>query len=83
MLINGPPGTGKTSLAAAICNEANLNFVRMNMFDSRIYSTLGDGKITGFLKLVKNSTPCAIILEDIDSFFSNESGGKENERRTM
>ncbi len=83
LLINGPQGTGKTTLATAICNEAELNFLKLSLYDPRIYSSLNDGKMSTFLKSAKNSTPCAIILDDIDSFFSGESVTKENERKTL
>lgn len=83
LLINGPQGTGKSTLAIAICNEAELNFLKLSLYDPRIYSSLNDGKMSTFLRSVKNSTPCAIILDDIDSFFSGESVTKENERKTL
>lgn len=83
ILINGPAGSGKSTFAAAICNEAGLNFIRLTLYDPRIYSTLSDGKMNQFLKLVKENQPAALIIDDLDYFFTGEGGAKESERKAL
>lgn len=84
MLIKGPEGIGKTSLALAIVNEIGYNHIKLNLFDGRISSSLNDNKMSVFLlNLVKNS-PCSIILDDLDVFFKSSSGNaKDNNRKVI
>ena len=84
LLIKGPEGIGKTSLALAIVNEIGYNHIKLNLFDGRISSTLNDNKLSMFLlNLVKNS-PCTIILDDLDVFFKSASGNaKDNNRKII
>lgn len=83
ILINGPMGSGKTSLALAIANMIGNDFVRLNLYDERLYSSLNDNKIKTFVKLMIKNQPCTIILEDLDHFFGKEGGANKDLERKM
>ena len=83
LLIAGPPGCGKTSLAIATLNHAGLNYLRLSLFDSRISQFLIDGRPQQFVKLLKGTTPCGIIFDDLDHFFGDKEGAKDSGKKSL
>lgn len=83
ILINGPVGSGKSSIALAIANLIGNDFVRLNLYDERLYSSLNDNKMKAFTKLMIKNQPCTIILEDLDQFFGKEGGANKDLERKM
>lgn len=83
ILINGPMGSGKTSLALAIANLIGYDFVRLNLYDERLYSSLNDNKMKAFVKLMIKNQPCTIILEDLDQFFGKEGSANKDLEKKM
>ena len=69
ILIKGPEGSGKTSLALAIAKEISYPHVKINLFDQRVFSTLSDNKLSNYLLLLIKNSPCTIILDDMDQYF--------------
>ena len=84
ILLFGPPGCGKTLLAAAVANEINGAFIHADAA-SIMSKWLGDAekKVAKLFKkareLSSSSKPVIIFIDEVDSLlgtFSNEVGGE-------
>lgn len=68
ILLQGPPGNGKTLLAKAIAGECGMNFIAVgaNDFDSPFVG-VGSNKVDQVFKEAKEKAPCIIFIDEIDS----------------
>lgn len=86
IILEGPPGNGKTLLAKAIAEEMNVNFIASKGadFQSPVMS-LGAQKIKNLFKKAKKHKPCIIFIDEFDSIgekrnYSGTGVDKENNR---
>ncbi len=83
ILLAGPPGNGKTSLASALANELNLQFVSVKLYaliDSHMgASSRNLGKV--FEHAMTND--CLLFLDEFDAIGSQRIKGAENSGREM
>ncbi|KRX07104.1 P-loop containing nucleoside triphosphate hydrolase [Pseudocohnilembus persalinus] len=79
LLMYGPPGNGKSFLAKAISNLANITFFDIPI-SSLTSKNFGDSEklITALFALAKNHAPSIIFIDEIDAIAGKR--GKSNEQ---
>lgn len=70
ILLTGPPGTGKTSLAKALANELNHNFIFISGTDLLSkYVGETEQKIAELFEKARATQPCIIFIDEVDGLF--------------
>jgi cell division protease FtsH len=77
LLLSGPPGTGKTTFARALCNTLQLPLVATSVARWLETSHLGDvlAAIGATFDHVSQSAPCILFIDEIDNIGSRGGGG--------
>ena len=85
ILLFGPPGCGKTSLAHAICNELNANLLKVSA--PEIVSGMSgesEAKVRELFEEAKKQAPCIVFIDEIDAITpKRETAQREMERRIV
>ena len=86
IVLEGPPGNGKTLFAKALAQEAGMNFIASKGadFQSALMS-LGPRKIKKFFKKAQKYRPCILFIDEFDGIGEKRNYGgsgidKENNR---
>lgn len=69
----GPPGTGKTYSARAICGELKWPLITINVRKNLFYS------IQGVLKAAKRHRECVVLIDEADKLFGGPVGIDDND----
>ena len=76
ILLEGPPGNGKTLIARAFAGEAGVNFIAINASDmGSPFVGVGSMKIKKVFNAAKKAAPCIVFIDEIDAI-----GAKRGER---
>lgn len=78
IILEGPPGTGKTMLAKAIAGEANVPCISTSGSDFvEMFAGLGASRVRALWELAETNSPCVIFIDEIDSVGKRRSGASD------
>lgn len=85
-MLYGPSGTGKTMIAKALANEAEVSFIYKSAAQFvEMYVGVGPRRIRDLFDLAKVNAPCIVFIDEIDAIgartVGTDSFGKNNEER--
>ena len=86
IILEGPPGNGKTLFARALAGEANMNFIATKGADFQsAMMSIGPRKIKMLFKKARKNKPCIIFIDEFDGIgerrnYAGTGIDKENNR---
>ena len=76
ILLKGPPGTGKTTIARILANEAKCNFVAITPADiHQMYVGESEKRVRDLFAKARSSPPAIIFVDEIDALLPIRQGG--------
>ena len=76
ILLEGPPGSGKTLLAKAIASEADANFINIAASEFvEVFVGVGASKIRSLFDTARKNRPCILFIDEIDAVGRQRGAG--------
>lgn len=78
ILLDGPPGNGKTLLAKALAGECGISFYSVNASEFiEKYVGTGARRVRSLFEAARKNAPSIIFIDEIDSIGGKRDGGRE------
>ena len=84
ILLQGPPGNGKTMLAKAFAGETGVNFIAINASDfGSQFVGIGASKIKKVFDAAKKHAPCVIFIDELDAVGAKRTSNSDSASKEM